>query len=118
MREQFETSACRVILVRATESKLNRLRRHVDLFQNRKIVLRADAPFLEVLLVEFESFPYGESDDQVDAATQFFDWIRSNDVTGIAHPRPVMGALGNPRQARANLYWNAGRPTRYVFSRR
>ena len=69
-------------------------------------------------MVEFETFPYGVSDDLVDAATQFFDFVRSTDFSPISRPWPVMGALGNVRQARAALHFNAGRPTRYVFSRR
>ena len=69
-------------------------------------------------MVEFENFPYGDSDDQVDAATQFFDWIRSNSVSAIARPRTAMGALGNARHAREMLYWNAGRPRSSIFSRR
>ena len=110
LQHQFESTACRVILVRPVDHKLTRLRRHLDLFQNRKIVLRDRAPFLEAFISEFEAFPYGESDDQVDAATQFFDWIGSNDVRGVIRPQPAMGALGNPRQARAMLDLNAGRP--------
>jgi predicted phage terminase large subunit-like protein len=118
LQERFETSRCEVILVKPSGDKVTRLRRHLDMFRNRQIVLRSGAPFVDELIAEFEGFPYGSNDDQVDAATQFFEWIRSNDLPAIARPLPVMGALGNVRQTRAMLYWNAGRPTRYVFSRR
>jgi phage terminase large subunit-like protein len=118
LQEQLETSRCPVILLQVTGDKFSRLRRHLDLFQNRQIALRGGTPFIENFIAEFQSFPYGPDDDQVDAATQFFDWIRSNDLPALADPPPVMGAFGNVRRAREMLYWNAGRPTRYVFSRR
>lgn len=118
LQEQIETPRCPVLLLQANGDKLSRLRRHLDLFQNRQVALRGGAPFIEEFMAEFEKFPYGPNDDQVDTATQFFDWIRSNDLPSNAHPPPVMGALGNVRRAREILYWNAGRPTRYVFSRR
>ena len=117
-QEQFQTSGCPVILLNASGSKLTRLRRHLDLFRNRQVILRGGVPFMEELMVEFENFPYGDHDDQVDTATQFFDWIRSNSISAIARPPTVMGALGNARQTRESLYWNAGRPRSYVFSRR
>ncbi len=118
LQEQFETSGCPVILVNASGNKLTRLRRHLDLFRNHQVILRGGVPFMEVLMVEFENFPYGANDDQVDTATQFFDWIRSNSVPAIARPQTVMGALGNARHARKMLYWSAGRPRSCVFSRR
>jgi predicted phage terminase large subunit-like protein len=115
---QFESQSCPVVLIEASANKLARLRPHLDLFRRRRIVLRLDLPHMEELMVEFETFPYGVSDDLVDAATQFFDFVRSTDFSPISRPWPVMGALGNVRQARAALHFNAGRPTRYVFSRR
>jgi len=118
LQEQFQTSGCPVILLNASGNKVTRLRRHLHLFRNHQVILRGGVPFTEELMVEFENFPYGANDDQVDAATQFFDWIRSNSVSAIARPRPVMGALGNARQTREMLYWNAGRPRSCVFSRR
>jgi predicted phage terminase large subunit-like protein len=116
-QEQIETSMCPVILLSAVGNKLTRLRRHLDSFQNHKILLRAGLPFLEELIAEFEAFPYGANDDLVDAATQFLDWAESNDAPVVTRSLPVMGALGNARRAREMLYWNAGRPRCYVFSR-
>ncbi len=118
LQEQIETSRCPVILLNPNGDKLTRLRRNLDLFRNRQVVLRAGLPFMDELFGEFEGFPYGVNDDQVDAATQFFDWVRSNDVPPVASPPVVMGALGSARKAREMLYWNGGRPIRYVFSRR
>jgi phage terminase large subunit-like protein len=115
---QFDRPGCPVILLQPRGDKLSRLRRHLDLFRQGRILVRAGAPFLNDLFAEFEQFPYGEHDDQVDAATQFFDWIRSNDLPSIQPQPSAMGARGSSRKARAMLYWNAGRPTSYVFSRR
>ncbi len=97
-----------------------RLRRNLDLFRDHRVVLRA-GPFIVELIVEFEQFPYGTHTDQVDAATQFFDYIRSDDLPPISYPPPAraMGSNGSIRKARAQLYCNAGRPSGpYVFSRR
>lgn len=117
-QEQFQTSACPVILLTPRDDKVARLRRHLDLFRNHQIVLHHGLPFMEELMVEFKSFPYGISDDLIDAATQFFDYMESNDLPPLSN-RPVAGALGDPRRARAMLYWNGGRPSGpYVFSRR
>ena len=118
LAEQFETPSRQVHLLAPRDDKVERLRRNIDLFRDRRIILRDGALYMEGLMTECEAFPYGLNDDQVDAATLFLDWIRSNTVTQITRPRQEMGALGNPRQAREKLYWNAGRPSRYVFSRR
>jgi predicted phage terminase large subunit-like protein len=118
LQAQFETERCPVILIHPIDNKLTRLRRHIDLFRERQIILHRGLPNIEELFVEFETCPYGLSDDLVDTSTQFFDYIRSNDFYPIAAQHPVMGVRANARQARATLYWNAGRPTRYVFSRR
>ena len=92
LAEQFATPSCPVHLLTASGDKVARLRRNIDLFRDRKIILRADALYMGELMPEFEAFPYGLNDDQVDAATQFFDWIRSNPVTPITCPRQEMGA--------------------------
>jgi phage terminase large subunit-like protein len=119
LQEQFETSRCPVILVKPRGDKLSRLRRHLDLFRNGQVVLGAGAPFNNELITEFEGFAYGIHDDQVDTATQFFDYIRSNDLPSIPRRPPTVAAVSSVRKARENLYWNAGRPSGpYVFSRR
>ncbi len=118
LQEQFQTSGCPVILLTPSGDKVARLRRHLDLFRNGQIVLRADLQFMEELMAEFTAFPYGINDDQVDTATQFFDYMDSNGLPPPSNP-PAMGTLGNPRKTRATLYWNGGRPSGpRVFSRR
>ena len=118
LQERFETAHCPVILITPSDNKLTRLRRHLGLFRAGRILVRAGLPCMEELMIEFETFPYGDDDDQVDAASQFFDWIECNDIPSYAPPQRSMGVIPSVRQARADLYWNAGRPTRYVFSRR
>jgi phage terminase large subunit-like protein len=118
LQERFETEHCPVILIIPSGNKLARLRRHLGLFHAGRVLVRAGLPCMEELMTEFETFPYGDDDDQVDAATQFFDWIESNDIPSNASPQRCMGVIPSARQARADLHWNAGRPTRYVFSRR
>ncbi len=118
---QFHSATCPVILVRPEGDKLSRLRRNIDLFRNRQVVVRAGAPFISELFAEFEQFPYGVHDDQVDSSTQFFDCMRSGNLPPLSLPRPARdtGSLGDIRKAHVRLYWNAGRPLGpYVFSRR
>ncbi len=120
LQAYFDCSTCPVILVQPTNDKVSRLRRNLDLFRGRQVVLRA-APFNAELFDEFEQFPYGAHSDQVDSATQFFDCIRSDDLPPISYPPPGrdMGSLGDIRKVRALLQFNAGRPLGpYVFSRR
>ena len=100
----FDSSTCPVILVQPTSDKLSRLRRNLDLFSNHQVVLRA-APFNTELIAEFEEFPFGTHDDQVDGATQFFDLMRSDDLPPIVFPPPAraMGALGSMRKERTQF---------------
>ena len=57
------------------DSKTTRLRRHYDKFLSGCIRVQSDAPFREILIGEFVAFPHGRHDDQVDAATQCFDYV-------------------------------------------
>jgi predicted phage terminase large subunit-like protein len=121
LNEKFDSPTCPVILLQPRGDKAKRLRPHLDLFRNRKVVLRAGAPYLNDFIAEFEAFPYGPHSDQVDAATQFFNWIRSNDLPLIARPQRATGAVGSARLARAKLYsgFSSNRPlTPNVFCRR
>ena len=54
---QFDRPGCQVVLLQPHGDKLARLRRHLDLFRQGRVLLRAGAPFLNELFAEFEGFP-------------------------------------------------------------
>jgi predicted phage terminase large subunit-like protein len=59
-------------------SKTARLREHVPLIRSRRIRLPEGALWREDFVDEVTDFPSGRFDDQVDAMTQFLDWIIAN----------------------------------------
>jgi predicted phage terminase large subunit-like protein len=59
-------------------SKTARLRRNIDTILSRRILLPEDAPWCDDFVAEFVKFPRGDFTDQVDATTQFLDWIRTD----------------------------------------
>jgi predicted phage terminase large subunit-like protein len=56
-------------------SKTARLLPHIDVIQSGRIRLPQDARWREAYACEFEQFPHGPFDDQVDATTQFLDFM-------------------------------------------
>jgi predicted phage terminase large subunit-like protein len=59
-------------------SKTSRLRRNIDTILARKIVLPESAAWRAEFIAEFVAFPHGDFTDQVDATTQYLDWIGGN----------------------------------------
>ncbi|MGB8901608.1 MAG: hypothetical protein WCC90_21235, partial [Methylocella sp.] len=84
-------------------SKTSRLRRHIDTILAQKIVLPQNAAWRDEFVAEFVEFPHGEFADQVDAATQYLDWIGLNSRLERP-PQPGLGAAigSDSRQLSAN----------------
>ncbi|THD61114.1 MAG: hypothetical protein E7813_22245 [Bradyrhizobium sp.] len=80
LAEMLQRIGYDVQLIRPRGDKLSRLRPHVPLFRDRRIVLPFGSPFIEEFISEFMAFPYGEHSDQVDTATQMFRWVENNDL--------------------------------------
>ncbi|MGP0092363.1 MAG: hypothetical protein ACLPKB_20745 [Xanthobacteraceae bacterium] len=59
-------------------SKVARLREHIPLICARRIRLPEAAPWRIDYVEELVGFPSGWFDDQVDATTQYLDWIATN----------------------------------------
>jgi predicted phage terminase large subunit-like protein len=64
-----------VISVTPRDDKVTRLRRHRSKLRSGVVVLPEAAQWKDEFLEEVVLFPYGAYDDQVDAMTQFLDWI-------------------------------------------
>jgi len=66
-------------------SKIERLKRVIELVRAGSVFLPANAGWLQDFQEEFEQFPDGFSDDQVDAMTQYLEWVMKNPAPP---PRP------------------------------
>jgi predicted phage terminase large subunit-like protein len=76
-------------------SKTERLREHMSTLRGRRIQLPESAPWKEEFIAEFIAFPSGASDDQVDATTQYLDWIKTNPPLSLPPPRALMAAMNS-----------------------
>jgi predicted phage terminase large subunit-like protein len=76
-----EQEGMKVVMVTPVESKLERLRRHRRIIRAGRVQLAEHAIWRDDFLTEAIMFPYGAHDDQMDALSQFLDWI-------VAHPNP------------------------------
>jgi predicted phage terminase large subunit-like protein len=70
-----------VVHVMPTANKLDRLRQHRHTIRSGRVQLPQEAPWREDFVNEVATFPLTDFDDQIDAMTQFLDWIS-------AHPNP------------------------------
>ncbi len=64
-----------IISITPREDKVTRLRRHRNTLRSGAVMLPEAAQWKDEFLEEVILFPYGAFDDQVDAMTQFLDWI-------------------------------------------
>lgn len=79
-----------IVSMRPRESKVERLRRHATVICDRKILLPPNAPWRDDFVDELTSFPHGKFSDQVDATTQFLEYMASN-PTFRQPPRRAIG---------------------------
>jgi len=59
-------------------SKTARLHRNIDTILGQRVRLWANGDWRKEFIDEFVQFPHGHFTDQVDATTQFLDWISKN----------------------------------------
>lgn len=65
-----------VIAVMPRGDKVTRLARVSPMIEAGQVALPQDAPWLAAFEQELLSFPNGAHDDQVDALSQYLDWVR------------------------------------------
>jgi predicted phage terminase large subunit-like protein len=70
-------------------SKAERLVAHLPTIKRKHIYLPELAEWREPYIEEFLEFPNGKFDDQVDATTQYLDWIKTNPVISIPDARAL-----------------------------
>lgn len=74
------------------DSKVARLRSHITVIRDGKIALPESAEWRQDYVAEFVDFPKSKFSDQVDATTQFLEFIATNPVLKTLE-RSGMGAL-------------------------
>ena len=57
------------------EEKVSRLHKHRNAIRSGIVALPEAAPWLAEFIDEMVQFPYGQFGDQVDALSQFLDWM-------------------------------------------
>ena len=90
-------------------SKTSRLRRHIDTILARKIVLPRNATWRDEFVAEFVAFPHGAFTDQVDATTQYLDWIGVNPQLERP-PQPGLGAAIGSDGRQLSADWSSSTP--------
>ena len=90
-----------VVPVTPREDKVTRLRRHRNTLRSGAVLLPEAAQWKDEFLEEVILFPYGAYDDQVDAMTQFLDWI-------ALHPNVQKRPASKP--AWSGISCSTGRP--------
>jgi predicted phage terminase large subunit-like protein len=89
------------------ESKAARLRAHISVILDRKITLPHDAEWRDGYVAEFVSFPKSKFSDQVDATTQFLEFVATNPALTTRQRSGVVAvAYGNCPPAMTNLTVN------------
>ena len=82
-------TALPVIAMMPDADKLTRLARVSPLMEAGKLALPHYAPWLAAFEAEFFSFPDGAHDDQVDAVSQYLNWVRGRQGRAAASVRWV-----------------------------
>jgi predicted phage terminase large subunit-like protein len=83
-----------LIPVTPSDSKIGRLAEHIDLIEAGRIFLPDKAKWREEFIGEFELFPKGEFTDQIDATTQYLDFMRHCPHLQMPPPRAIGFAVG------------------------
>lgn len=71
-----------LIAMRSNTSKVTRFAAISAMIEAGRLSLPLNAPWLADFEAELLAFPHGRHDDQVDALTQYFDFIRKNQNSG------------------------------------
>jgi hypothetical protein len=97
-----------IVPVIPLESKIVRLREHIETIRSRGIHLPDDAPWSQEYMDEFVEFPSGRFTDQVDATTQFLDYVRLHPIIRPPLDRTTGVHLSYRRNPWGPSYPNAG----------
>ena len=88
------TQQRRAASIRPVDSKVARFARHIDKIVGGKILIPKSSAFNGVFVDELIRFPKGPYDDQVDAMTQFLDWLGRQDDIDFSNTNAPPIAIG------------------------
>jgi predicted phage terminase large subunit-like protein len=98
-----------LVPMRPRQSKIERLRKHAAVIRSRKIMLPSNAPWRDCYIQEFTSFLNCKYTDQVDATTQFLEYMATDPLLRAPPARAIFGAaFGSNPQSRAAPALNQG----------
>ena len=83
----------RAVAIVPRDSKTTRFRRHYDKYLAGRIRIQNDASFRDKFIEEVTSFPHGRHDDQVDAMTQFLDYLAKRDDIDFGRSNITRGGI-------------------------
>jgi predicted phage terminase large subunit-like protein len=84
-----------IVLISPRDDKVTRLRKHRKVIHSGRLYLAKGAVWTEDFLEEITLFPYAATDDQVDAMSQFLDWISKNPLPKKRQPRALMAVVSS-----------------------
>jgi predicted phage terminase large subunit-like protein len=74
-------------------SKVARLLPHIDTIRGGKVRIPDGEKWTAAFIDEMVAFPNGEGDDQIDALTQYLDFVKTAPVYGAPTERPAVGVV-------------------------
>ena len=83
----------RAIAIVPRDSKTTQFRRHYEKYLAGRIRIQNDASFREKFIEEVTSFPHGRHDDQVDAMTQYLDYLAKRDDIDFGRSNITRGGI-------------------------
>ncbi len=89
-----EQRGLNVVSIAPCDSKIDRLRKCLPVIRKKLVQLPERAAWLEGFLSELTTFPYCES-DQVDALSQFLNWIAENPTPQVRPPQALMAGCNS-----------------------
>ena len=84
-----------IVPVTPHEDKISRLFKHRNAIRSGIVALPEGARWVAEFIDEVVQFPYGKFDDQVDAMTQFLDWIAEHPHVAKRPPLTIGVAINS-----------------------
>jgi predicted phage terminase large subunit-like protein len=82
-----------LVAIDPSDDKVTRLRRHLRAIRGGALMLPERAVWRKDFVDELSLFPHGHFDDQVDATTQFLDWIIQHPALTKRPPRAIAAGV-------------------------
>ncbi len=84
-----------IVPITPHEDKVSRLYKHLNAIRSGFVALPEGAPWAAECIDEVVQFPYAQFDDQVDAMSQFLDWIAEHRHLAERPPLALGGGVNS-----------------------